>query len=189
MNEPKTTKQTWLSTISNMFQFILGFLLGVALVAGSAVAAAYFYFTKVSSSVPKKPIYTEEKSSNAKVVDERRATTQSENTTDNETQSSSENPNYSDNVAPANSEKPLESELATEESIPDGAYYASVTWPQGLSLRAGPDINAAKIGGIDYNSKILILEESSDKQWQKVQIPVSQQEGWVKAGNIERISN
>jgi hypothetical protein len=189
MNEPKTTRQTWLSTISNLFQFILGFLLGVALVAGSAVAAAYFYFTKVSSSVPKKPIYTEEKSSKAKVVDERRATAKSESTTEKEIQSSSNNSNSNNNVAPVNSEKPLESELTTEEDIPDGSYYANVTWPEGLSLRAGPDLNTAKIGGIEYNSKILILEESPDKQWQKVQIPGSQQEGWVKAGNIEKISN
>jgi hypothetical protein len=184
MNEPKTTRQTWLSTISNLFQFILGFLLGVALVAGSAVAAAYFYFTKVSSSVPKKPIYTEEKSSKAQAFNKRRATTTTE-----EIQSSANSSNS--NVPPVNSEKPPESEsaLTTEENIPDGAYYANVTWPEGLSLRAGPDLNTAKIGGIEYNSKILILEESPDKQWQKVQIPESQQEGWVKAGNIEKISN
>jgi hypothetical protein len=185
MNEPKTTKENWLSAISNMFQFILGFLLGVALIAGSAVAVAYYYFTKVSSSVPEKPVYVEEKSPKARVVDEQTATTKSENTTENEAKP--------EIASPVSSETPLESELesesTTEESIPAGAYYANVTWPEGLSLRAEPDSNAAKIGGIDYNSKILILEESTDKQWQKVQIPWSKQEGWVKAGNIERTSD
>jgi Bacterial SH3 domain len=176
MNEPETTKQNWVNAISNVFQFILGFFLGVALIAGSAVAVAYYYFTKVSSTVPEKPVYTEETSPKAQVVEE----------TTEATIKSTEKESQVENVAPVSSE--TETESTTEENIPDGAYYATVTWSEGLSLRAEPNVNAAKIGGIDYNSKILILEESSDKQWQKVQIPWSQQEGWVKAGNVERAS-
>lgn len=173
MNEPKTNKQAWLSTISNMLQFILGFLLGVALIAGSAVAVAYYYFTKMSSSVPEKPIYTEEKSPTTKVADNQTTITTKKA--------------QPDTISPVSSKTPdLQSQSTTEENLPDGAYYAKVTWTEGLSLRAEPSVTAAKIGGIDYNSKILILEESSDKQWQKVQIPWSEQEGWVKAGNVER---
>jgi hypothetical protein len=58
-----------------------------------------------------------------------------------------------------------------------------------LSLRAEPDSNAATIGGIAYDNEIIVLEETSDKKWQKVRIPWSEQEGWVRGGNTEKISN
>jgi hypothetical protein len=32
----------------------------------------------------------------------------------------------------------------------------------------------------------VVLEESSDKNWQKVRLEDGQQEGWVKAGNTKR---
>ena len=85
-------------------------------------------------------------------------------------------------------EKPV-TQPTVQATIPDGAYYANVTWPQGLSLRAEPSIDAQRIGGIGYDAKILILENSQDKKWQKVQLPWNKQEGWVKAGNVKRVSD
>ncbi len=169
MNEPKTTERNWSSIISQMFQFILGFLIGVALIAGSAVGAAYYYFTKVSSSVPEKPVYPEE---SATATVEQPA---EDSQLDIESLSNAE----------------TQPEPVTEpvtESIPANAYYANVTWSEGLSLRAEPSIDADRIGGVGYNARILILEDSADKLWQKIRIPGSEQEGWVKAGNIKRVS-
>ena len=166
MNEPKTTQQTWLSGISNMFQFILGFLVGVALIAGSAAGAAYYYFKKVSSTVPEKPVYPEETASDSEAETE---------------------PTSSPEAVEASATQEV-AQTETKLELPEGAYYASVTWPQGLSLRAEPDINAAKISGIGYNAEILILEETQDKKWQKVRVPWSEQEGWVKGGNTKRTS-
>lgn len=165
MNEPKTTERNWSSIISQTFQFILGFLIGVALIAGSAVGAAYYYFTKVSSSVPKKPVYPEESTTVAQQPEE-------DSQLDIESLSNAE----------------TQPEPVTE-SIPPNAYYANVTWSEGLSLRAEPSIDADRIGGVGYNARILILEDSADKRWQKVRIPGSEQEGWVKAGNIKRASD
>ena len=45
------------------------------------------------------------------------------------------------------------------------------------------DGNKIKIGG---NKKVIILEESADKKWQKIRIPDTDKEGWVKSGNIQR---
>ena len=174
MSEQKTGKQTWLSVISNMFQFILGFLLGVALIAGSAVGAAYYYFVKVSSSVPEKPVYSEETAETTQVTDSQ--------TTETNQEEAELDLEATDNSQP-------DPEIAeTEEQLPPNAYYANVTWPQGLSLRAEPNINGARIGGVGYDAKILILEETADKKWQRVQIPWSKQEGWVKGGNTKRAS-
>lgn len=173
MNEPKITERNWSSIISQMFQFILGFIIGIALIAGSAVGAAYYYFTKVSSSVPEKPLYSEE-TANVPVAQQ---TTEDENETqlDLETLSNVE-------TQPEPEPEPV------SESIPPNAYYASVTWSEGLSLRAEPSIDAERIGGVGYNARIFILEDSADKRWQKIRIPGSEREGWVKAGNVRRVS-
>ena len=74
-----------------------------------------------------------------------------------------------------------------EDSLPDGAYLARVTWPQGLSLRSDPSIEASRIGGVGYNARIIILRTSG--QWQRIRIPSSQQEGWVKSGNVAKIDD
>ena len=176
---PKMTKQDWLSALSNTLQFILGFLLGVALIAGGAVGAAYYYFKKMSSTVPEKPVYTEESNTTEA------ASTQATEASNNDSQSDTE--------LTSNAEIELDAETESEstapEELPPNSYYANVTWPEGLSLRAEPSLDATRIGGIGYDAKILILEDSADKQWQKVRIPGSEQEGWVKAGNIRRASN
>ena len=164
MSEPKTTKQAWLSAISSTFQFILGFLLGVSLIAAGVAGGAYYYFKKVSSSVPKKPVYT---SGTPKIAE-------SENTPTAAVKTESES-NPQPEVTPV-----------VQNTLPNGAYYANVTWPQGLSLRAEPSLNAQRVGGIGYNAKILILEDSADKKWQRVRLPWNEQEGWVKAGNVKR---
>lgn len=170
MNEPKTTERNWSSIISQMFQFILGFIIGIALIAGSAVGAAYYYFTKVSSSVPEKPLYSEEATT----------ATVAQQLAEDETQLELE--------SLSNVDRPEPITEPVTESIPPNAYYANVTWSEGLSLRAEPNIDAERIGGVGYNARILILEESADKRWQKIRIPGSEQEGWVKAGNIKRAS-
>ena len=169
-----TNKQIWrtsLKVISHTIQFILGFVLGVSLIAGVSAVAGYYYFTKMSSKVPQKPIYEEEKVA----TEGTKSAIIPEKTTD---------------ASSIETKLPLfpgEAEKAPEPAIPENAYYARVTWPQGLSLRAAPGIDSARIGGVAYNARILILEESSDKQWQRIQIPGNKQEGWVKAGNVKRI--
>ncbi|PHK15816.1 SH3 domain-containing protein, partial [Nostoc linckia] len=83
---------------------------------------------------------------------------------------------------------PTESPQATPSPtpLPSGAYRGRVTWAEGLSLRAQPNQDGERIGGVGFNQKIIVLEESEDKAWQKIRLEDSGQEGWVKAGNTEK---
>ena len=168
------TKRTWVDTISSIFQFILGFVLGVTLIATVGAGIAYFYFSKMSSHVPTKPVYEEEKQPLASSEQDSIAEEDSSITPESTTE------------AAAIPEPTPEPEPIPEPELPPNAYFARVTWPQGLSLRAEPSIDAERVGGIGYNARIIILEESSDKKWQRIRIPESQQEAWVKAGNVKK---
>lgn len=76
---------------------------------------------------------------------------------------------------------------ANSNSLPPGSYRARVIWPDGLILRDRPSYDANSIGGIEFNKNVIVLEVTSDKEWEKVRIKDSNQEGWVKGGNTEKI--
>ncbi len=159
---------------SSVLQFSIGFLMGVALLVGAGAATAYYFFTRLSSAPPK-PEFPPE----PEVVV----------------------------PPPAEPEKPVEiavepppeataAEVVEEEpekpkTIQDrfgqSAYRARVTWPQGLSLRAEPNLQGARIGGVYHNDEVIAIGTSADGRWQKIHIPASGQEAWVKAGNVARL--
>lgn len=159
--------------ISNFFQFIIGFIIGILILAGGSAFLGYYFFSKMSA-VPDKPIFTEELP-----PEETQATTEGK-----DAQASSNN---SGNQA-AGSKPFLEGQKSDSEQLEAGAYKARVTWPRGLILRDTPSTESTRIGGIAHNREIVILEESQDGRWQKVRIPGSNQTGWIKAGNIQRVN-
>jgi len=149
---------------SSFFQFIVGFFLGIILFGAGIAGGAYFFLTNVAVN-PSKHLFAEEKT-----------------------------PKKEDIPKPVEVKKeeipkPVETkpEEKTEE-LPNGAYKARVTWSTGLSLRAEASRDAERVGGIDYNTEVIILTTSNDGQWQKVRVSSSGQEGWVKAGNVEKIN-
>jgi len=164
------TKSIILQRISATAQFILGFIIGISLIVGVSGSLVFAYYKKMSV-LPQKPVFPP---------------AQTEST--------------SDNVEPATAIEPLESNTTSDEAaavisepepepeLPPNSYYAEVTWPEGLSLRAEPSIGAERVGGIEFNSKIIILEDSSDGKWQRVLLPWNQKEGWVKGGNTRKTS-
>ena len=96
------------------------------------------------------------------------------------------------NAAPAAEAAPPESPAAppaepATEALEPGTYKARVTQSIGLILRDQPDPEAAQIGGIEYNREVIVLSESEDKRWLRVRLSDGS-EGWVKAGNTERIN-
>jgi hypothetical protein len=153
-------------SISNFFQFIFGFILGISLVAGSAVSFGYILLTRMSGTPPK-PVFTEE--SNPPKQD------------------SQTNPNTVNEIE--KQARPQVESIATEveEPLPKGAYKAIVTWEEGLSMRSEPKKDGDRIDSALYNQEIIVLEESEDKLWQKIRLPKSDREGWIKAGNIRKI--
>ncbi|OKH18999.1 peptide-binding protein [Hydrococcus rivularis NIES-593] len=152
--------------IANIFQFLIGFFLGILVLAGGTTAAAYVFFTKMSANPPK-PIFAEEKQENT-------AATQPQQ------------PTVAESSSPDSSDRQVQEDQ--QDELPAGAYKARVTWSEGLSLRSEPSREAKRVGGVDYNAELIVLQDSIDKQWQKVRLLDGTQEGWVKAGNVEKIA-
>ena len=174
------TKSIFLRRLLATLQFVLGFIFGISLIAGVAASAGYLYFKKMST-VPEKPVFSEEMAKSIPTeIEEQPATTPAETTTIE--------PEAPEPEAPEPETPEPEAPEPETPELPSNAYMAQVTWPQGLSLRSEPSLNAARVGGISYNAKIIILEDSADGKWQKVRLPWSEQEGWVKGGNTKRIS-
>lgn len=163
--------------MSGLIQFILGFIVGCVLLIGGTGTIAYFMLTRMATNPPK-PVFSEEQPKKAVTPPEpkKNQPVAANSNNNQETKPTEEKPE----------EKPEEKE---EEKLEPGAYQARVTWSTGLILRAEPNAEAERIGGVAYNQNIIILEESGDKQWQKIRFPGTQTTGWVKAGNIEKIEN
>lgn len=172
------TKSILLKRLSITVQFILGFALGISLIAGISGTLLFAYYKKMSI-LPKKPVFSEPTVVQETTPEVIESATNIEPLESDITTAEKE--------APAVPEKPQET-TKPEEELPANAYRAIVTWPQGLSLRAEPDIKAGRVGGIETKANIIILEDSSDGKWQRVKLPWSGQEGWVKAGNTKRTS-
>lgn len=68
-------------------------------------------------------------------------------------------------------------------------YRATVIQEIGLNIREAPEPESTRIGGVDYKDEVVVLEESADKNWQKIRLADGNVEGWVKAGYTERIKN
>lgn len=161
---------------SNILKYILGFLLAIAILVGSGFAAALYLMNR-TSILPAKPIFSNDKSSvKAKLLKQKVNSGAS-----TKVASTKINPKTKPSPKTTGKDKSL-------EELPPGSYRARVTWPQGLSIRESADQNAKRIGGVAFNRKVIVLEQSSDKAWQKIRIDGSEQEGWVKAGNTKAIN-
>ncbi len=173
------TKSIFVQRLSSTVQFILGFVLGISLIAGLSGTVIFAYYKKMST-LPKKPAFPE-------VPVQPSASKDTQPSTSIEPlESKSDMVEESEKLA---QEKETKLESKPESELPPNAYRAEVTWPEGLSLRAEPDVNADRIGGVDFEENIIILEDSADGKWQRVRVPGSEQEGWVKAGNTKRTSD
>jgi hypothetical protein len=171
-NEPLNQSLYRFMKLSSIIQFIIGFLLGIILLAGGTALAAYYLFNKMAENPPR-PIYAEEKKEEPKPTPQ--AT-----------------PSPSPQPSPAQTPKPSPSPSPSPEKkkeLEPGAYKARVTWSSGLSLRDGPGVDSSRVGGVGYNAELIIVQESNDKQWLKVRIPDSGQEGWIKAGNVRKVED
>ncbi|MEM1395556.1 MAG: SH3 domain-containing protein [Cyanobacteria bacterium P01_H01_bin.150] len=161
--------------LSNILKVILGVLLAMAILVGGGAALAIYFMNRTSIN-PRKPVF----SNDTPAVKAKAAITPTPGTT------TAANPQKKTTPQP----KPTPTKSASEEQekpLPPGAYPAAVTWPEGLILRAEPKINAERLGGIGFNAKVVVLETSSDKTWQKIRIESSGKEAWVKAGNTKKL--
>ncbi|WP_414526699.1 SH3 domain-containing protein [Nodularia chucula] len=148
----------------NLLKFILGFLLAIAILAGSGVSVA-LYFMNRSLIPPAKPIFANDNSSVQSPIPE------------------------ASQVETTPTPTPIPTPIPTPEptdTLPQGAFRGRVTWPAGLSVRSGPTLESESVGGVPVNEELIVLENSQDQRWQKIRTE-SGQEGWVRINNIERI--
>ncbi|HAX77999.1 MAG TPA: hypothetical protein DCY88_19805 [Cyanobacteria bacterium UBA11372] len=167
---------------SGIFKFLLGFLIAIALLVGSGVAVALYFVTKLTAPPPK-PIFANDKpiaKPKPSPVANKPATVAGASPATNATETvSAEQPDATSTPTETPSPKPLE----------PGAYRARVTWRDGLILRDSPGTESRRIGGIGYNQQIVVVTESEDKRWIKIRVEENNEEGWVKAGNVERVES
>lgn len=143
--------------LSGIAQFFIGVILGISILGVSGAAAGYYFFSKMAVT-PSKPVFPEERPQSSEV------STTSE----------------------AGEEEATIPEPAPVE-LPAGAYRVRVNWPDGLSLRDKPSLDANRLEIIPYEAEMIVLKTTDDGKWDRVRLPNSNNEGWVKAGNSDRI--
>jgi hypothetical protein len=151
----------FMNSLYSVFKFLVGFLLAIVLMAGASVAAALYFAAKLTT-VPERPVFPNDKTPVQIAGAAPKSTAQA-------------SPVSTSSDAP--SPKPLE----------PGAYRALVTQPIGLILRDTGSRDSNRIGGVGYKEKVVVLEESPDKEWQRIRVEDGNREGWVKGGNTEKL--
>lgn len=156
-------------TLGNVVKFVLGVSLAIAIIISGSVVGALYFMYKVTARPPK-PVFSNETVTAKAQPKATKAQAKSVPSTKSTTQ-------------------PSPSQDSSQEVLEPGTYRARVTWTQGLSLRSEPNLSSERIGGLEYNQQIVVLQESADKNWQKVRLSDGEQEGWIKVGNIERVQS
>ncbi|MDZ8185354.1 MAG: SH3 domain-containing protein [Nostoc sp. ChiSLP02] len=169
--------------LSGLLKYVLGFFLAIAVLIGSGVAVA-LYFMNRTAIPPGKPIYPND-SPLVKAQAPKKPTEAGGKPT--ATPKTSADPSPTATSTPTSTESPQPTPSSTPKPLPPGAYRGRVSWADGLSLRSEPNQDAERIGGVGFNQKIIVLEESPDKAWQKIRLEDTEQEGWVKSGNTEKV--
>lgn len=81
---------------------------------------------------------------------------------------------------------PLPKPQATAKPEPEALYKGRVNSDIGLVLRAEPSQESAGVGGADYNAVISVIKESPDKEWLFIRQENTKEQGWIRAGNLNR---
>lgn len=147
-------------TWGGLFKFLTGFTLAIALLFLAGVGITRYLITQLSTPPPK-PIFAND-SPTAQASPVARSTT------------------------PADQTAPQTPPSPSPTPLPAGAYEAQVNEPIGLVLRQAPSRDSDRIGGVDYNEKLTVLQTSPDGEWEKVRLASSSVEGWIRAGNTDR---
>lgn len=147
---------------SGLLKAFSGFLVAIALLVGGAFLAAQYLITQFTTPPPK-PMFANEKTA------------------------STAQPAAI--ATPPKSPQGKPTPRATASPKPsESSYQAIITLSEGLNVRSNPSTNADRVGGVDFDEEITVLEESSDKEWQRVRGKTSGIEGWIKSGYTERIN-
>jgi hypothetical protein len=144
---------------STVLKFFLGVLLAIAILAGGGLVAARVMIARLSVP-PSKPMFPNDTPTAKPAA-----------------------------AKPAATEKPSAEKAETPaKPLPTGAFPAKVTQSIGLVIRDAPSLDSVSVGGVDFNERVTVIETSPDGSWQKIRLG-NDTEGWVRAGNVEKVSN
>ncbi len=159
-----------LSFFAGIFNLITGITLAIALLSTGAWFAANYTITKLTAPPPR-PAFPNDKSANAP-----KTTIAPPKLVKAKSVSANQPEPFITTVASASPKPKLE----------PGAYPARVTQPIGLVLRDAPTRDSNQVGGVEFNQRVVVLEESADKGWQRIRVENGDRQGWVKVGNTQR---
>ena len=147
-------------SLYGVFKFIVGVVLAMLILAGASVAAA-LYFAARLTELPERPSFPNDQTVAETNIPIPAPETEAEAT-------------------------PTPEETAT--ALAADQYRAVVIQPIGLILRDSASLDSNRIGGIGYEELVIVLEETEDGFWQRVQVEEDPDRiGWVKGGNTEAI--
>ncbi|ELR96663.1 SH3 domain-containing protein [Gloeocapsa sp. PCC 73106] len=142
-------------------QFTLGFVLGMTLFVGVSAIMAYFFLSQLAR-IPPKPLFPE-------IV------------TPAETPVLVEPEAIETEIA-----EPPPSVAEPEPEV--NVYRARVTWSDGLTIRAEPNMESERLGGVAYDQELVIFGDDQVDGWQKILVPGTDIQGWVRADNLQRVN-
>lgn len=184
-------------SFSGVAKFFLGFTIAIALMVGAGVAAALYFVTKLTAPPPK-PIFANDKPALKAQVSPPNNPTKLLPTpkpiptplsTPTNSPAASPSPTESPSAIAENpTPSPTPTESASPKPLEPGAYVGRVTWSSGLSVRSSPGTDGERIGGAAYKQRVIVLAESDDKRWLKIRLENDDTEGWVKSGNVKKVS-
>ncbi|MDX2216092.1 MAG: SH3 domain-containing protein [Oculatellaceae cyanobacterium bins.114] len=151
---------------SGLIKFFTGFTLAIALLFFAGVNMTRHLITRLTAPPPR-PVFPN---------DTPTATAAAASAPQSQPSSPTPNPSASPTV-----------ERSPSPNASSG-YEARVTEPIGLIVRQEPNRDAERLGGVEYDELVTVLETAPDGEWQRVRLPDSGVEGWVKAGNVEQVS-
>lgn len=143
---------------SSVLKFFLGVLLAIAILAAGGLVAARVMMARLAV-MPPKPMFPN----------------------DNPTKPAAKP------ARPAADKPVVEKQESATKPLPEGAYAAKVSQSIGLIVRDAPSQDGNSISGVDFNERVTVIETSADGTWQKIRLS-NNQEGWVRAGNVEKVS-
>ncbi len=161
----------------NLAKFLLSFILASAILIGAGFAILQYLVGRFAD-LPPRPTFPEEQQSKIQPTPKPILSPSPQFSPIDPT------PNPTATESPEQAvETPTPSPSPTDS--PTDGEPGKISWPDGVILRDGPNADAGRVGGIEYNQPVVVLETSPDGQWQRVRVAGSDQEGWVKAGNVQ----
>lgn len=150
-------------TWSGLSKLLLGIILTAVILFGAGVALTRYLLARLATPPPR-PVFANDPSPTTPA-----------------------SPVASTQASPPSPETAPPSPESSPSPSPTEGYAARVTQPIGLILRDQPSREAGRIGGIEFNQQLIVLEDSPDGEWQRVRL-ANGSEGWVRAGNTERVN-